>query len=70
MGTVGGIVSAAGGLGGYFPPLVMGMTYNPEAASYKYAIGLSLLVVTAVVAVLFTLVFVRTPAKDRVKSRT
>ena len=70
MGTVGGIVSAAGGLGGYFPPLVMGMTYNPEASSYKYAIGLSLLVVTAVVALLFTLVFVKTPAKDPVASKT
>ncbi|MDJ0311889.1 MFS transporter [Arthrobacter sp. H35-D1] len=64
MGTIGGIVSAAGGLGGYFPPLVMGLTYNPDAANYKYAIGLSLLVITSIVALLFTLFFVRTPAKD------
>ncbi len=67
MGTIGGIVSAAGGLGGYFPPLVMGLTYNPDAANYKYAIGLSLLVITAIVALLFTLFFVRTPAKDSTK---
>lgn len=64
MGTIGGIVSAAGGLGGYFPPLVMGLTYNPDAANYKYAIGLSLLIITAIVALLFTLFFVRTPAKE------
>ncbi|WP_315913907.1 MFS transporter [Arthrobacter sp. lap29] len=66
MGTVGGIVSAAGGLGGYFPPLIMGMTYNPDAESYKYAIGLSLLVVTAMVALLFALVFVKDRAKSQV----
>ncbi|MGO4383013.1 MFS transporter [Specibacter sp. RAF43] len=63
VGTIGGIVSAAGGLGGYFPPLVMGMTYNPDATNYKYAIGLSLLVVTALLAFVFTLVSVRTPAR-------
>ena len=28
VGSVTGIVAAAGGLGGYFPPLVMGATYN------------------------------------------
>ncbi len=64
VGTISGIVSAAGGLGGYFPPLVMGMTYNPDAANYKYAIGLSLLVATAVIALLFTVFFVKTPAKS------
>ncbi|AIY02592.1 nitrate/nitrite transporter [Arthrobacter sp. PAMC 25486] len=63
VGTISGIVSAAGGLGGYFPPLIMGMTYNPSAENYKYAIGLSLLVVTAIVALIFTLFFVKTPAK-------
>ncbi|MGA7205714.1 MAG: MFS transporter [Specibacter sp.] len=64
VGSISGIVSAAGGLGGYFPPLVMGMTYNPDAANYKYAIGLSLLVATAVAAWLFTLFLVKAPAKD------
>ncbi|WP_306295932.1 MFS transporter [Arthrobacter sp. STN4] len=64
MGTISGIVSAAGGLGGYFPPLVMGWTYNPGATHYKYAIGLSLLVATAVVALVFTAVFVKNPARQ------
>ncbi|POH61015.1 MFS transporter [Arthrobacter glacialis] len=64
VGTISGIVSAAGGLGGYFPPLIMGWTYNPDAEHYKYAIGLSLLVVTAIVALLFALFLVKTPAKE------
>lgn len=53
VGAVAGIVSAAGGLGGYFPPLVMGATYNAEDNSYF--IGLMLLSVTALVALLFTI---------------
>jgi len=53
VGSVTGIVGAAGGLGGYFPPLVMGATYNAEANNYT--VGLSLLCATAVVAFLFTL---------------
>ncbi|ALE93232.1 MFS transporter [Arthrobacter alpinus] len=65
VGIVSGIVSAAGGLGGYFPPLIMGMTYNPNAENYKYAIGLSLLVATALAALLFTLFFVKTPVAER-----
>lgn len=52
VGGVSGIVSAAGGLGGYFPPLVMGMTYNAQDKSYF--IGLMLLVVTALVALAYT----------------
>jgi NNP family nitrate/nitrite transporter-like MFS transporter len=65
VGSISGIVSAAGGLGGYFPPLIMGMTYNPDAENYKYAIGLSLLVATALVALVFTLFFVKTPERER-----
>ena len=42
VGAVTGVVAAAGGLGGYFPPLVMGATYSPETNSY--AMGLWLLV--------------------------
>ncbi|MGV2903613.1 MFS transporter [Microbacterium sp. AGC62] len=42
VGSVSGIVAAAGGLGGYFPPLVMGATYNPDTNSYS--LGLWLLV--------------------------
>ncbi|GAA5206972.1 MFS transporter [Microbacterium kyungheense] len=44
-GAVTGVVAAAGGLGGYFPPLVMGATYNPETNSY--ALGLWLLILVA-----------------------
>lgn len=59
VGSISGIVSAAGGMGGYFPPLVMGATYN--AADNSYFIGLMLLVVTAVVAFVFTIVAIRSP---------
>ncbi|MUU71997.1 MULTISPECIES: MFS transporter [Pseudarthrobacter] len=59
VGSISGIVSAAGGMGGYFPPLVMGATYN--AADNSYFIGLMLLVVTAVIAFVFTIVAVRSP---------
>ena len=52
VGSVTGIVAAAGGLGGYFPPLVMGATYN-EAAN-NYTIGLLLLAATALAALLYT----------------
>ena len=52
VGSVTGIVAAAGGLGGYFPPLVMGATYN--ATYNNYTIGLLLLVATALVAFGYT----------------
>lgn len=42
VGAVTGVVAAAGGLGGYFPPLVMGATY--DSATNSYALGLWLLV--------------------------
>jgi NNP family nitrate/nitrite transporter-like MFS transporter len=53
VGGVTGIVGAAGGLGGFFPPLVMGATY--DEANNDYTVGLSLLFMTAVVAFLFVL---------------
>lgn len=52
LGAVTGIVSAAGGLGGYFPPMVMGVTYDP--VHDDYTVGLLLLVATAVLAFAFT----------------
>ncbi|MBT0993697.1 MFS transporter [Cellulomonas sp. DKR-3] len=61
VGSVTGVVGAAGGLGGYFPPLVMGATYNE--VTHSYTIGLVLLVVTAVVAFLFT--YWRLPREER-----
>lgn len=65
VGSVTGVVGAAGGLGGYFPPLVMGATY--DEAAHSYTVGLSLLVVTAVGAFLFTLL--RLPREDRTPAK-
>ncbi|MFC9898123.1 nitrate/nitrite transporter [Nocardia sp. NPDC127579] len=52
VGSVTGIVSAAGGLGGYFPPLIMGITY--DEANNSYAVGLLLLAATALAALAYT----------------
>ncbi|GEL96153.1 nitrate/nitrite transporter [Cellulomonas composti] len=60
VGSVAGIVGAAGGLGGYFPALVMGATY--DEASHSYTLGLMLLMVTALVAFVYALT--RLPRKD------
>lgn len=54
VGAVSGTVAAAGGLGGYFPPLVMAATY--DAATHSYAKGLWALVATAVLGLVLTLV--------------
>ncbi len=62
VGSVSGVVAAAGGLGGYFPPLVMGATY--DKLSNSYALGLWLLVATAALALVLSLVL-RGP-QDRV----
>jgi MFS transporter, NNP family, nitrate/nitrite transporter len=59
VGAITGIVGAAGGLGGFFPPLVMGATYNEAARNYT--IGLVLLTITAAGAV-FTLFGIRRKA--------
>jgi MFS transporter, NNP family, nitrate/nitrite transporter len=40
VGSVTGLVGAAGGLGGFLPPIVMGLVYQ---ATGDYAIGLMLL---------------------------
>ena len=53
VGSVAGIVGAAGGLGGFFPPLVLGATYNE--ADHSYTIGLVLLCITATLALAFVL---------------
>ena len=60
VGAVTGIVGAAGGLGGFFPPLVMGATYNE--AAHSYTLGLVLLTITATGALLFTLFGIRRKA--------
>ncbi len=58
VGSVSGVVAAAGGLGGYIPPLVMGATY--DAAANSYAVGLWLLVGTAAAALVLALLLRRT----------
>ena len=60
VGAITGIVGACGGLGGFFPPLVMGATYNEAARSYT--IGLVLLTIVAGGAFLFTLFGIRRKA--------
>lgn len=67
VGTVGGIIAAAGGLGGYFPPLVMGATYDP--ANRSYFVGLMLLAAFAAVALLLTFT-VRNGGKVDERTRT
>ena len=51
VGTVTGVVGAAGGLGGFVPPLVMGWVYGAEGS---YAIGLMLLSDVALAAAVYT----------------
>lgn len=60
VGAVTGVVGAAGGLGGFFPPLVMGLVYG---AVSDYTIGFLLLAVTAAVAAAFTATIVRRRAR-------
>lgn len=51
VGSVTGMVGAAGGLGGFLPPLVMGTLYGSFGS---YAIGLILLAAVAAAALAFT----------------
>ncbi|MGE5718517.1 MAG: MFS transporter [Nocardioidaceae bacterium] len=60
VGGVTGLVGAAGGLGGFVPPLIMGYVYG---RTESYAIGLGLLSVTAVLTLLLTLTVVRRTAR-------
>ena len=57
VGSVTGIVGAAGGLGGFFPPLVMGATFGKVFPGYGF--GLSLLVLVAAGALVFTYLGIR-----------
>jgi NNP family nitrate/nitrite transporter-like MFS transporter len=56
VGGVTGLVGAAGGLGGFVPPLIMGYVYG---RTDSYAIGLVLLSVTAALTLVLTLTVVR-----------
>jgi NNP family nitrate/nitrite transporter-like MFS transporter len=59
VGGVTGLVGAAGGLGGFVPPLLMGYVYG---RTESYAIGLWLLAVTAVLTLVLTRTVVRRTA--------
>lgn len=56
-GTISGVIAAAGGLGGYFPQLYMGATYNAREASYF--VGLMTLAAFTLLGVILTLVMRR-----------
>ena len=56
VGSVTGVVGAAGGFRGFFPPLVMGLVFG---ALGDYTVGYILLAVTAAIAALFTATVVR-----------
>jgi NNP family nitrate/nitrite transporter-like MFS transporter len=59
VGSVTGFVGAAGGLGGFIPPLMLGSIYGRYA---DYGPGLGLLAVVSVAAAAFTLIAVRRPS--------
>lgn len=59
VGGVTGLVGAAGGLGGFVPPLVMAYIYSQTES---YAIGMWLLAITAALTLVLTLTVVRRTA--------
>jgi len=59
VGAISGLVGAAGGLGGFIPPLVMGSIYG---RSGSYGLGLALLAFVAVGALIYLVAVVRRPA--------
>jgi MFS transporter, NNP family, nitrate/nitrite transporter len=62
VGGVTGLVGAAGGLGGFVPPLVMGWVYG---RTDSYAIGLWMLSITAALTLALTLTVVRRTARGQ-----
>ena len=59
VGGVTGLVGAAGGLGGFVPPLLMGYIYGRTAS---YALGLGLLSITAALTLVLTVTVARRTA--------
>jgi MFS transporter, NNP family, nitrate/nitrite transporter len=62
VGSVTGVVGAAGGLGGFLPPIVMGLVFQ---ATGDYAIGLMLLSDVALAGLVFTAWRLRRTPDDR-----
>ncbi|HET7352182.1 MAG TPA: MFS transporter, partial [Marmoricola sp.] len=60
VGGVTGLVGAAGGLGGFVPPLLMGYIYG---RTDSYSLGLLLLSITAALTLVLTLTVVRRTAE-------
>ncbi|QNN54878.1 MFS transporter [Nocardioides mesophilus] len=67
VGGVTGLVGAAGGLGGFVPPLIMGYVYG---RTDSYAIGLVLLSVTAALTLVLTLTVVRSTLRTASEAAT
>ncbi|MET8764971.1 MFS transporter [Lentzea sp. NPDC004782] len=67
VGSVTGVVGAAGGLGGFVPPLVMGALYG---AFDSYALGLAALAVVAAGTLAFTATVVRRSLHDAESARS
>lgn len=63
VGSVTGLVGAAGGLGGYFPPLVLGATY--QLMLPEYGVGLVLLAIVAGSALAFSQLGIRGDLRPR-----
>jgi NNP family nitrate/nitrite transporter-like MFS transporter len=62
VGSVTGLVGAAGGLGGFVPPLVMGYIHGRLGS---YGLGLALLAAVAISTMVFTMTVVRSAALSR-----
>jgi NNP family nitrate/nitrite transporter-like MFS transporter len=62
VGSVTGLVGAAGGLGGFVPPLVMGYIHGRFGS---YGLGLALLAAVAAATMIFTMTVVRSAALGR-----
>jgi MFS transporter, NNP family, nitrate/nitrite transporter len=56
VGSVTGVVGAAGGLGGFIPPLIMGAVYS---SYHSYALGLALLAIVAAAMAAFSVTVIR-----------